>query len=65
MKAVQNMFEFYRSRNIEVFTSHSTLPSLTLPLLFKSIPKENLKPFLFLDVKNHTEVRNAVLGGNP
>lgn len=63
MKAVENMESFYKLHNIEVFKDHSTLPSLTLPLLFKSIPHNIYKPFLFLDVQNHTDVRNGVLGG--
>jgi len=60
--AVQNMQNFYHERKIDVFINHSTLPSVTLPMLFSSIPQKENKPFLLLDHENHNLIRNSVLG---
>jgi len=63
LKAVENMRLFYDEKNIEPFIGFSTLPSLTLPLLFNSISPEHYRPFLFLDLTTHDQVRKGVLGG--
>jgi len=63
MEAVKNMLDFYKYHQIEPFLDHSTLPSVTLPMLFRSIPPSIEKPFFFLDRDNHNAVRRAVLGG--